>query len=328
MTETVLITGAAGYVGSSLVPHVLDEGYRVKGLDLMLFGDHGLMKERDRCEIISGDLRNNSLVERCLEGVDHVIHLAAISNDPMGNMNPLLTEQVNLTATETLVKLARKQGVKRFIYASSSSVYGIKNDPEVTEDLPLAPLTVYSRTKAESEKGVLAEASSEFIPVCIRPATICGYSPRLRLDVIVNIFAHQAITARQIKVNGGSQTRPNVHMDDMVDLYSQLLVAPANVIRGQVYNFGGYNHSALELANITKQVVGDDVIITQLPPTADSRSYSISSKKILKALGISPKKSISDAVTDLKTAFEDGRVPNPQDSHYYNIKRMRELDLK
>lgn len=327
MQEKVLVTGAAGFVGASLVPKLLNFGYDVRALDLMIFGDYGLNSVREKCEIIKGDIRNEDTLKRSLDGIDYVIHLAAISNDPMGKLNPELTWGINFDGTVGLVRAARESGSKRFIYASSSSVYGIKDEPKVTEDLPLDPITIYSKSKAESERIVIGESKNDFVTTCIRPATVCGYSPRLRLDVIVNIFAYQALTSKEILVNGGTQTRPNIHIDDMTSLYAFLLKAPADVINGQIYNFGGNNHTAMELAEITKENIGEDVNIIQRPATTDSRSYAISSAKIRNHLSIMPKRSIGDAVSDLKLAFERGLVPDPHNIKYRNVEVMKKLNL-
>ncbi|MFH1358695.1 MAG: NAD-dependent epimerase/dehydratase family protein [archaeon] len=327
-SKKVLVTGGAGYVGAVLVPKLIKKGYDVRVVDLMLFGSEGLDAVKHKCEIIKGDIRDEKVLEKCLEGVGSVIHLAAISNDPCGNLDPEVTKQVNLYATEELVKLAKKRGVKRFIHASSSSVYGIKEEPNVTEDLPLEPITIYSKTKAESEEIIVQEASPEFTTVAIRLATVCGYSPRQRLDVIVNIMASKAITNKKIIVNGGDQKRPNIHIEDITDLYIDLLTAPKEKISGQVFNFGTENHTLNELAEIVKKTIGGDIEIEKKPYTSDSRSYSISSEKIKKVLGITPKRTIRDAVLDLKKAFENNLIPNPDDTIYSNVKKMIEIDTK
>ena len=325
MKGNALVTGGAGYVGSVLVPKLIEKGYDVRVMDLMLFGDSSLKTVENDCEIVRGDLRNLELVKRCLQGVDVVVHLAAISNDPCSDLNPKLTYEVNFEATRSLVDMAKKEGVKRFIYASSSSVYGIKEESEVTENLSLEPITIYSQTKALSEEVVIDRASESFTPIVVRPATVCGYSPRQRLDVIVNILASNAINNGKITVFGGEQKRPNLHIEDMVDLYSDLLSASKEKISGEVFNYGGDNHTVNELANIVREVIGDNVTIEKIPDNNDPRSYSISSRKMKRVLGISPKKNVSDAVVDLKNAFSSGLINNPSDSKYRNIERMKEL---
>jgi nucleoside-diphosphate-sugar epimerase len=325
MKERILITGGAGYVGSVLVPKVIEAGFDVRVLDSMLFGAHGIEHLGNRCEIVKGDIRNESLVKKCLEGTDHVIHLAAIANDPCGNLDPELTNQVNFESTKNLVQAAKEKGVRRFIDASTSSVYGIREEPNVTEDLELRPLTIYSKTKAWAEDVILGAADQNFWPVCIRCATVCGYSPRQRLDVIVNILAARAILKGEITVNGGDQKRPNIHIEDATDLYRDLLSSPPGVISGQIFNFGAENHTVYELAEMVKEVIGPHVEIIKRPKTPDSRSYHISSEKIKQQLGKEPQRTIKDAVVDLRDAFEKGLIPDPESSKYRNIQRTKEL---
>jgi nucleoside-diphosphate-sugar epimerase len=326
--EKVLVTGGAGYAGSVLVPKLLGRGLDVRILDLMIFGDKGIRESKDRCEIVRGDIRDSALVDGCLHGVEYVIHLASIANDPCANLNPELTERVNYKATENLARLAKENGTKRFIFSSSSSVYGIREEEDVTEELELRPLTVYSKTKAMAEEAIRQYNDENFTTVSIRSATICGYSPRLRLDLVVNIFAADAILKREIGVNGGEQKRPNVHIEDITELYANLLYVDKELISGEVFNYGKENHSLNQIAEIVRGVVGEDVKIKKNPKTADSRSYHISSDKIEQKLGIFPSRNVRDAVVDLKEAFETGKVPCPEDKNYRNVARMKEIDLR
>lgn len=328
MKQSVLVSGGAGYVGSVLVPKLINKDYDVSVLDLMIFGDEGVKNVSDKCNIIKGDIRDSEALKKAVEGIDLVIHLAAISNDPCSDLNPKLTQEVNYDAVVNLVKLAKNAGVKRFINASSSSVYGIKEEDNVTEDLTLEPLTLYSRLKAETEKVILSESSKDFITTSIRSATVCGYSPRQRLDVIVNIFAHSAFSKKQITVNGGNQKRPNIHIDDITDLYLNLLTKSEQLINGQIFNYGEINHTASELGEIVKAVFGDSVSLVYGPQTKDSRSYSISSEKIKQELGYAPKKTIAEAVLDLKNVFESGILGDLSQSKYKNVARMKEIDLE
>ncbi|HUW44059.1 MAG TPA: SDR family oxidoreductase, partial [Bacillota bacterium] len=241
MKEGVLVTGGAGYAGSVLVPKLLERGYNVRVLDLMMFGSQGLDPVKNRCEIMEGDIRDSRLVEKCLEGVDSVIHLAAISNDPCSELDHELTKQVNYDATENLVNLAKEKKITRFIFASSSSVYGIKKEPNVTEDLFLEPLTIYSKTKAMAEEFIKKNSDDNFAAVNIRPATICGYSPRMRLDLAVNILTEHAINKGRITVFGGEQKRPNIHIEDITDYYADLLTVSKEKITGKSFNAGSEN---------------------------------------------------------------------------------------
>jgi len=317
----------AGYVGSVLVPKLINNGYDVRTLDLMLFGSQGLDSVKDKHEIIKGDIRDINCLEKSLEDIDAVIHLAAISNDPCSDLNPELTRQVNFYATQDLIDLSKNAGVKRFIYASSSSVYGLKKEENVTENLPLKPLTIYSETKALSEEIVKKNNSEEFTTVSIRPATVCGYSPRMRLDVIVNILASAAILNKNIIVNGGDQFRSNLHINDMTNLYVDLLSVPKEKIGGEIFNCGGENCTVLEIAKTIKKSLGGDVGIEIRPPTQDSRSYRISSEKLRQELGIFSQKTIRDAVLDIKNAFENGLIINPKDTNYRNVAKMKELNI-
>jgi nucleoside-diphosphate-sugar epimerase len=334
--RNVLITGGAGYVGSALVPRLLEVGHTVTVLDLYMFGHHVLdgVASHPKLIQIQGDLRHPIVVEKALVGCDSVIHLACISNDPSFELNPALGKSINYDAFRPLVKAAKRAGVNRFIYASSSSVYGIKDESEVTEDLPLEPLTDYSKYKAMCEQVLNEEREPGFTTLTIRPATVCGYAPRQRLDVIVNILTNHAVNNRKIKVFGGEQARPNIHVDDMVRLYEMVLTMPDKMIDGKVYNAGLDNASVRDLAEIVKRVVEKDnqfggKIEMETVPTDDNRSYRVSSKKIARELGFKPQRTIEDAVRDLVFAFKDGRLKDTtSDIRYYNIKTMQAIDLK
>jgi nucleoside-diphosphate-sugar epimerase len=331
----VLVTGGAGYVGSALVPSLLAKGYRVSVLDLYTYGQDVFDAVRGEPNLIEirGDLRHAPVVEKALAGCDSVIHLACISNDPSFELDPALGKSINLDAFRPLVRAAKRAGVKRFIYASSSSVYGIKGDPQVTEDLPLEPLTDYSRFKAECEEILEEEREPGMVTVTLRPATVCGYAPRQRLDVIVNILTNLAVNTRRIKVFGGTQQRPNIHIDDMVRAYELLLEAPDEQIDGKIYNAGYDNATVLEIAETVRRVVSQDnelggVIDLEVVPTDDNRSYRISSEKIARDLGFKPSRTVEDAVRDLVSAFKDGRLKNTMDDiRYYNIRTMQALQL-
>jgi len=326
----VLVTGGAGYVGGVLVPKLLEHGYRVRVLDLYLYGTEVLngVKGHPGLEQIRGDIRDRAVVERAMRGTDAVIHLACISNDPSFELDPDLGRSINYDAFLPLVDAARDAGVRRFIYASSSSVYGIKNEPNVTEELPLQPLTDYSKYKAMCEDVLLARRAPGFETVIFRPATVCGYSPRLRLDLTVNILTNHAVHTRTIKVFGGQQMRPNIHIEDMTDLYVQALAWPAAKVDGAIYNAGYENHRVLEIADTVRGVVGADVRIVTTP-TDDNRSYHISSEKIKRTLGFEPRHTIADAARDLVRAMGEGKVPEAMSAErYYNIKLMQRVKLR
>jgi nucleoside-diphosphate-sugar epimerase len=324
--KKVFITGGAGYVGAVMVPHLLEQGFKVTVLDLMIYGEHVLQKH-DNLTAIKGDIRDQDLLKKIIPGHDVVIHLACISNDPSFELNPDLGKSINLDAFRPLVEISKNSNVKRFFYASSSSVYGIKDEPNVHEKMELEPLTDYSIFKADCEK-ILAEYQSEdFTTATIRPATVCGYSPRQRLDVVVNILTNLAYHKREISIFGGDQLRPNIHIKDMVEAYMVLIRAPKEKIAGQIYNAGYENQSVKDIAEIVKNAVGSDVILTTTP-SDDNRSYHISSEKIKNELGFVAKHTIRDAVEGLCEAFEKKLLPNSlEDQMYFNIKRMQNINL-
>lgn len=320
------VTGGAGYVGAMLVPRLLELGHHVTVLDLMLYGDD-VIDPHPRLAMVAGDMRDRALLARTIAGHDTVIHLACISNDPSFELDPSLGKSINLDAFRPLVEVSRDAGVRRFVYASSSSVYGVKDEPNVTEDMTLEPLTDYSRFKADCERILAEYQSPTFTTVTIRPATVCGYSRRQRLDVVVNILSNLAYHNRKISVFGGAQLRPNIHMDDMVDAYVAILDAPDEVVAGQIFNAGYENQSVEELAMMVKDVMGDDVELVRTP-TNDNRSYHISSERIRRVLGFAPKRSIRDAIVDMKRAFDRGLLPDSlTDERYFNIKRMQSVKL-
>jgi len=328
--KTVLVTGGAGYVGAVLVPRLLEKGYRVKVIDLYIYGEHVLnaVKKHPNLEQIKGDIRNRKLLERVIPGCDAVIHLACISNDPSFELDPQLSKSINYNAFFGLVDVSKESGVRRFIYASSSSVYGIKEEENITEDLSLHPLTDYSKYKALCEEILLKKRESGFVTLILRPATVCGYSPRLRLDLTVNILTNHAVNNRKITVFGGQQMRPNIHIEDMAALYVQALEWSDEKIDGRIFNAGYENRRVAEIAEIVYKVVGPDVQIVTTP-TDDNRSYHVSSEKIKRELGFVAEHTIQDAVRDLVAAFRSGKVPNPMtDVRYYNIRTMQHLRLR
>ena len=316
LPRRVLVVGGAGYVGAMLVPALLDRGHRVRVFDLFLFGDDvlDLVKNHPRLEIVKGDVRDRDLVASALRGCDAVIHLACISNDPSFELNPRLGRSINYDSFGPLVDLAKAARVRRFVYASSSSVYGIENEPNVTEDLPLEPLTDYSKFKAMCEEVLLGKASPGFVPLVLRPSTVCGYSPRQRLDLAVNILTNHAFHNRRIQVFGGEQMRPNIHIDDMVDAYVSSLDWEDSRIDGKIFNVGYENYRLRDIAEMVRKVVGSDVEIVTVP-TDDLRSYHVSSAKIKQELGFAAKRSVQDAVRGLVAAFQAGKLSQRHDRH-------------
>ena len=324
--KKIFITGGAGYVGSKLVPKLLELDYEVTVLDLMIYGEN-VLDDHERLKKVKGDIRNKKLLKETIPGHDIVLHLACISNDPSFELNPSLGKSINFDAFEPIVKTSVESKVSRFIYASSSSVYGIKKEKNVTEDMKLEPLTDYSKFKADCEKILNSYKSEDFITTTIRPSTVCGYAKRQRLDLVVNILTNHAYHNREIKVFGGDQLRPNVHINDMVNSYLILLDAPSKKINGEIFNVGFKNQTVNELANDVKEVIGQDVKIIKTK-SDDNRSYHVSSEKIKEIIGFETKFTVKDAALDLKNAFEKKLLPNSfEDEKYFNIKRMQSIKL-
>ena len=308
----ILLTGGCGYIGTNVTKQLLDEGHFVTVVDIMWFGNY--IQAHQNLKLIEADIRDMDQVP--MEGVDVVIHLANISNDPTGDLNPKLSWEVNVLAGMQLIEKGIDYGVKQFIYASSGSVYGIKEEPEVTENLSLLPISDYNKTKMISER-VLLSYQDKIILQCIRPATVCGYSPRMRLDLSVNMLTMQALTKGEITVFGGQQTRPNIHMKDMIRVYLHFLElgkkAPG------IYNAGFENISILDIAKKVTEYVPAEIVVTE---SNDPRSYRQNSDKLL-ATGFKPKYGVVDGIKDVIEAYNAGILKN--EDCYYNIKTMQKL---
>lgn len=315
----ILVTGACGYKGTVLVPKLLDQGYSVVALDTQWFGN--FLPRHHNLSIVRQDVRDTHAID--LKGVDCIIHLASIANDPCGDLNPKLTWEVSALATMQLADKARRYGVKHFIYASSGSVYGVKDEAQVTEDLSLHPISEYNKTKMVSER-VLLSYSSDMTVQIVRPATVCGLSKRMRLDVSVNMLTMQALSNGLVTVFGGQQTRPNIHIDDITDLYVFLVQNPR--VTG-IYNAGFENISILEIANMAAEQVSQlqgrkiDIRVT---PSNDPRSYRINSDKLL-ATGFRPNKSVAVAISELISAHATGELIDQ--SRFHNLQWMQEQQL-
>ena len=335
--KNVLVVGGAGYAGSVLVPKLLNAGYKVRVFDLYIYSRSkklgedifGDLVNHKNLEQIKGDVRDEKAIDRAVSGMDAVIHLACISNDPSFDLDPQLGKSINYLSFFPFLRAINKRKIKRLIYVSTESVYGLKKEKEVTEDLSLEPLTDYALYKVFCEKAL-----SDHVPLSqtcwtiLRPATLCGYGPRQRLDLTVNILTNLAVNKGEISVFGGTQERPFVHIDDICDLYVKMLQYPEKKIAGKIFNAGDEVVSVMDVAKLVKKIVGAHVKIKKTP-SDDLRSYRASAKKIWKELGWKPKKSVEVAIKDLVKAFKDGKLPNSLDDPiYYNIKMMQLLKLK
>ena len=312
-----LVTGACGYKGTVLVPKLLAAGYEVTAFDTMWFGNFLEKTPGDRKGLtcITGDLRDISSLD--LSGYDAIIHLASIANDPCADLNPKLTWDVNVLATMQLADKAVRAGIQHFIYASSGSVYGVSEEPNVTENLPLLPLSEYNKTKMCAER-VLLSFSNEMAIQIVRPATVCGLSPRMRLDVAVNLLTMAALDARKITVFGGKQVRPNIHIDDITDLYIFLLAH--RDVTG-IFNAGFENMSILEIAEAIANVFPTDIVTKK---SNDPRSYRLNSDKLL-ATGFSPNKTVADVVSGIMAAYKNGDIKN--EDRFHNLRWMKSQGL-
>ena len=311
----ILVTGGCGYKGSVLVPKLLERGYQVTVVDILWFGN--LLEPHPNLNVLNADIRDIENIP--FAGVDVIVHLASVANDPCGDLDPKLTWEISALGTMQIAEKAAKNGVKQFIYASSGSVYGIKEEDQVTEDLELKPITEYNKTKMVAER-VLLSFSDQMIVQIVRPATVCGFSPRMRLDVSVNMLTMQALSNGVITVFGGDQTRPNIHIDDITNVYLHLIDAKDS-IRG-IYNAGFENISILDIAKLVVKHVRAEIRVTE---SNDPRSYRINSDKLL-ATGFSPQKSVEKAILELCEKQNLGILKN--EDRFYNLKWMQAAVFK
>ena len=310
----LLVTGGCGYIGTVLTGRLLEDGHHVTVVDTQWFGNH--LEEHPDLVVLEQDVRDSRAIP--LDGIDAILHLANIANDPAVELNPELSWEVNVLAGQQLADLAVRYGVRQFIYASSGSVYGVKQEDEVTEDLALEPISVYNKTKMVAER-VLLSYRDQMIVHCIRPATVCGLSPRMRLDVTVNMLTYQALTDGRMTVFGGRQTRPNIHIGDMVGVYQHFLAQPD--LPTGCYNAGFENLSILEVAELVQAEIPAEIAVTE---SVDPRSYRQNSDKLL-ATGFMPRHGVRDAIGDLAAAERQGRLNHDETCH--TVRRMKQLGL-
>ncbi len=334
ISKSIFITGGAGYVGSYLVPEFLKLGYKVTVYDIMYFGDDFLPKENPNLKIIKGDIRDSKKLESACRDHEFFLHLACISNDASFELDEQLSTSINLDAFEPMVIAAKKSGIKRFIYASTSSVYGVSDKKDVKEDHPLVPLTLYNKYKGLCEPLLFKHTDENFEGVIFRPATVCGYAPKLRLDLSVNILTNHAVCNKKIMVFGGDQLRPNLHVKDYCDAVKLLITAPTNKIKNEIFNVGYQNMSISEIAILVKKVVEEifpdnKKIEIEKTKSNDNRSYHINSDKIFNRLGFKAKRNIEEAVRDLCISFKKGLIKESfKNDFYYNVRRLKNIKAK
>jgi len=311
---TILLTGGCGYIGSVLTEQLLVDGHQVIVVDTQWFGNY--LKPHPHLTVLQQDIRDVDAIP--MAGVERIIHLANIANDPGVDLNPTLSWEVNVLAAQQLADRAQRAGVKQFLFASSGSVYGVKDDPQVTEDLTLVPISVYNKTKMVAER-VLLSYQDAFQVHCIRPATVCGVSPRMRLDVSVNMLTFQALKNGKITVFGGQQTRPNIHIQDMVNVYRHFLANPE--LPSGAYNAGFENISILDIAERVQQRVSAEIVVTE---SNDPRSYRQNSDK-LRATGFEPQYSVDDAIEAIIAKYQSGELV--ESDRCYTVRWMKHLNL-
>ncbi len=331
--KNLVITGGAGYCGSRLVPQLISQGYNVTVYDTLFFGHDFLPQESENFHLVQGDIRDTQKLRQVFHDQDAVVNLACISNDASFELDESLSTSVNLDAFEPMVLAAKSAGVKRFIYASSSSVYGVSDQKDVTEEHPLLPLTLYNKYKGVCEPILKKHTDEKFTGLIFRPATVCGYSPNMRLDLSVNILTSLAINKRQISVFGGTQMRPNLHIQDYCNVIDIFLSADSKLIQNEVFNVGYQNLTINEIALMVKNIVelefpGSPIEIVTTK-SDDNRSYHINSDKIARILGFKPKYSIEQAILEICNAFREGKIPDSlEDDKYYRVKKLKRIQAK
>ena len=330
--KKIFITGGAGYVGSRMVPFFLEKGYNITVYDTLYFTKNFLPLDHKNLNVITGDIRDDQKILDCSINHDIFINLACISNDTSFALDEKLSTSINLECFEPMVLAAKKAGIKRFITASTSSVYGVSDKKDVKEDHPLVPLTLYNKYKGLTEPLLIKHLDDDFTGVVFRPATVCGFSPRQRLDLTVNILTNHAYHNNKIIVYGGNQLRPNLHIQDYIEVVDLFINSPAQKINKQVFNVGYQNLTVLEIANKVKKIIEEKNktnVQIEITESDDNRSYHINSDKIFDHLGYKPKRTVEDAILELIDAFDNNKLANTFDDNiYYNVKRLQEISAK
>lgn len=320
--EKILVNGGGGYLGSVLVPKLLAQGYFVRVVDTFYFGNF-LPFDAENLEVIKGDIRSEKTIVKSLKDIDKVINLACLSNDPSSDIDPELTREINYTANKNVIKLAHDMGIKRYIYASSSSVYGLRSEDNVTEELPVEPISLYSELKARMEDYLFSIKDDNFTTTAVRSATICGYSPRMRLDLLVNILTVSALANGRITIDGGDQVRANIHISDISAFYMMLLDAEHSLIHNEPFNISDSNSTVIDMAHRVQSLIKCKIEYSE---KIDPRSYKLNDDKARKILNFKNSFSIEKAILDIKKSFFEGRI-RIDDINCYNIKKLLLLSL-
>jgi len=330
MNKNIFITGGGGYVGTRLVPILLKKNYYITVYDTFYYGNK--LQKNKNLKIVKGDIRNIKKLSNNCKNHDIFLHLACISNDSGFELNNKLSKSINFDCFEEIVIQAKKAGIKRFIYASSSSVYGVSKKKNVIETDPLIPLTLYNKYKGMCEPLLFKHTDKNFVGTIFRPATVCGYSPRMRLDLSVNILTNFAYNKKTIKVFGGNQLRPNLHILDYCDAVLKLMKAHVKKIANQIFNVGKENLTINNISLMVKKIIEKKIsqkIKIVKTKSNDKRSYHINSDKILKQLKFKAKRTVKDAVIELYKAFAKGWIPKSFDlDEYYNVQTLKKLKIK
>ena len=324
----VLIIGGGGYVGTELQEYLLGKGFEVRVLDTFWYPD-GMQSEltnifKSGIEYVRADVRNRTAMANAMVGISDCIHLACISNDPSYELDPKLSESINFLAFKTFIGAANQSEIRRVIYASSSSVYGVKTEPNVTEELPCEPRTDYSKFKVACESELLLDLNEEIIASILRPSTVCGVSNRQRFDLVVNALTINALVNGVINVDGGEQYRPNLHIKDMLRAYVALLEADESQINREIFNVAGENLKVIDIARKVQQKIDKNIEI-KIIPVIDDRSYRVSGAKIERILKFSPIYTVENAIEDIQLAYLSGKFKDTTDEKYYNLKTMKRI---
>ena len=322
--KRVLVVGGAGYLGSVLVRKLLSRGFKVRVLDILMFGGDSIieLKENSNFELIEGDMRNISTLARAILDVNAVVSLAAIVGDPACKNRPEAAIETNYLANKVLADACKYHQVNKYLYASTCSVYGaMEGIKELDEDSPLNPISLYARSKIQSEEGILSLEDENFSPIILRMATLYGYSPRMRFDLVVNTMTKTAIVDKKIAVHGGGlQWRPLLNVDDAAEAYVKCLESPLKKVKGEIFNVGSskQNYQIIEIAKIVNKYIPNSKLVIE-DDVSDSRNYFVSFRRLENKLGFRVFNNLEKSILRIKKAIEGKEIINVNDSKYYNV---------